>query len=193
MRAYSLSKLIQIRARRETLYNDGPPLVAVHFSAKYILMIAERCTLYSKVHSYDRGALYTYCQVHSYDRRALYTFCDVHSYERWALYRYSVYIDGTPQNAEHCSAKYIPMTAERCTLFSCTLMVHRRTQNTVLRCTFLWPWSAVHYFRLHWWYTEERRTLFCEVHSYDRRALYTVLRTIDGFYRYTCTVFCILW
>ena len=98
---------------------------------------AGRRTLFSEVHSYDRGALYTYCEVHSYDRRALYTFCDLHSYDRGPLYRNSVYIDGTPQNVEHCSAKYIPMTAERCTGFSCTLMVHRRTQNTVLRCTFL--------------------------------------------------------
>ena len=31
-------------ARRETLYIDGPPLVAVHCSAKYILMTVERCT-----------------------------------------------------------------------------------------------------------------------------------------------------
>ena len=45
------------------------------------------------------------------------------------------------------SAKYIPMTVERCTWIPCTLMVHRRTQNTVLRSTFLWPQSVVHVLR----------------------------------------------
>ena len=76
---------------------------------KYIPMSKERCTLYSEVHSYNRGALYSVF----------------------------VYIDGTPQNAVHCSAMYIPMVAERCTLYSEVHSYDRGALYTVQRSTFL--------------------------------------------------------
>ena len=98
-------------------------------------------TLFSEVHSYDRWTLYTVQRstflwtksaVHVlrctflwhwwYTAEHSTLFCDVHSYDHGALYRVFVYIDGTPQNTVHCSSMYIPMTVERCTGFSCTLM-----------------------------------------------------------------------
>ena len=59
----------------------------------------------------------------------------------------------------------ISKATERSTGFRCTLMVHRRMQYSVLRSTFD-DREAVHSFRLNF---------------YVRRALYTVLRTMDGF------------
>ena len=178
------------------VYIDDTPENAVHCSAKYIPITAEQCTVFSCTSKIHRRALYTYSDVHSYDRGALYRgfrvhwwytaerctlFCDVHSYDHGALYSVFLYIDDTPQIAVQCSAKYIPMIAEQCTGFPCTSMIHRRTQYTVLRCTFLWPRSTVHctakyipmtaerctctakYIPM----TAERCTLYSEVHSYN--------------------------
>lgn len=88
-------------------------------------------------------------------------------------------------NAVHCTAKFIPLTAERCTRtakhilmtteyifmtaerfkrFSCTSMVHHRTQTV---------FCEVHSFDREALYT------YSNVHSYDHRALYTVFVYID--------------
>ena len=72
-----------------------------------------------------------------------------------------MYIDGTPQNAKHCSAKYIPMTAERCirsakyipmTAERCTSSA-KYILMTEERCT-----RTAKYILM----TAERSTLYCE-------------------------------
>ena len=115
-----------------------------------------------RVHSYDGGALYTiFVYVDGTPENAEHCSAMYIPITAERCTGFFVYIDGTPQNAEHCSAKYIPMTAERCTRSA------KYIPMTAERCT-----SSAKYILMteerctrtakYILMTAERSTLFCE-------------------------------
>ena len=101
--------------------------VAVHCSVKYIMYTETGCSVQRSLAMIHRNFLW----IIAYDRWTLHTvsvyiddtpqnadcalFSDVQSFNRGALHGIFIYIDGTPQDVVQCSAKYIPMTTDRCT------------------------------------------------------------------------------
>ena len=130
----------------------------VQCTAKYILPTTDRCTQFAVHRWYITGHSTLYYRSRQASAPDHVQRC-------------------TPLLTVHCTAKYIPLVAEHCTVYSevhssdhrslytifCSSMVHHRSRYTVQRSTFLRSRSTVHCSANHRWFSQVH--LFCVLRS----------------------------